>query len=201
MRRHMQHAVRLAEGSLRAGGRPVGALIVRSEERAGAPEGDTVLAACMDGSDCAGMGSCHPLHHPLMRCIDLVAQAQRQHRPPLTGSPAAEGAPSSGQKRPIPEMNGAGGSPRASPGSPAVPYLCTGYDAYVTVEPCAMCAMALVHSRIRRLVYAVPAADGALGSRYRLHTERSVNHHFQVFRGLLKTDALAVDPAVGSLAG
>ena len=71
-------------------------------------------------------------------------------------------------------------------------YLCSGCDAYVTLEPCAMCAMALAHARIRRLVYAVPcASEGALGSRYRVHTERSINHHYQVFRGLLCDEARA----------
>ena len=67
-----------------------------------------------------------------------------------------------------------------------------GCDAYVVVEPCAMCAMALVHSRVRRVIYALPSpAQGALGSRYRLHTERALNHHFAVYRGLLADEARA----------
>jgi tRNA-specific adenosine deaminase 3 len=49
--------------------------------------------------------------------------------------------------------------------------------------------MALVHSRIRRLVYALPAAEGALGSKYRLHTIPSINHHYQVVRGFLSEEA------------
>ena len=62
-----------------------------------------------------------------------------------------------------------------------------------------MCAMALVHSRIRRVLYALPAADGALGSAFSLHTERSLNHHFQAARGLLADEArLALgEPAPG----
>ncbi|KAL3925942.1 MAG: hypothetical protein SGPRY_003529 [Prymnesium sp.] len=69
-------------------------------------------------------------------------------------------------------------------------HLCAGCDAFVTVEPCAMCAMALVHSRIARVFYAIPSLErGALGSRFMLHTEASVNHHFQVVRGLLETEA------------
>ncbi|KAL5222997.1 hypothetical protein ABZP36_027710 [Zizania latifolia] len=63
------------------------------------------------------------------------------------------------------------------------PYLCTGFDIYLVWEPCSMCAMALVHQRFKRIFYAFPnPATGALGSVYRLHGEKSLNHHYSVFR-------------------
>lgn len=63
------------------------------------------------------------------------------------------------------------------------PYLCTGYDCYVVREPCAMCAMALVHSRVRRIMYCEPDLQhGALGGSFKLHGQRSLNHHYQVYR-------------------
>ena len=44
------------------------------------------------------------------------------------------------------------------------------------------CAMALLHSRIRRVFYMDAYKDGALGSRYKLHVHSSLNHHFEVYR-------------------
>lgn len=71
------------------------------------------------------------------------------------------------------------------------PYLCTGYDVYVTGEPCAMCAMALVHQRVRRVFYAFPNSRiGALGSAYRLHGERSLNHHYTVYHVVVPEEIL-----------
>ncbi|XP_052167558.1 tRNA-specific adenosine deaminase TAD3 isoform X3 [Oryza glaberrima] len=63
------------------------------------------------------------------------------------------------------------------------PYLCTGFDIYLVWEPCSMCAMALVHQRFKRIFYAFPnPITGALGSVYRLHGEKSLNHRYSVFR-------------------
>ncbi|KAK7261153.1 hypothetical protein RIF29_27458 [Crotalaria pallida] len=72
----------------------------------------------------------------------------------------------------------------------ARPYLCTGYDIYLVWEPCPMCAMALVHQRIRRIFFAFPNPNaGALGSVHRLQGEKSLNHHYAVFRVLLPEEA------------
>ncbi|KAJ4952833.1 hypothetical protein NE237_029665 [Protea cynaroides] len=71
------------------------------------------------------------------------------------------------------------------------PYLCTGFDIYLVWEPCTMCAMALVHQRIRRIFYAFPNPNaGALGSVYRLQGEKSLNHHYAVFKVLLPEEIL-----------
>ena len=47
--------------------------------------------------------------------------------------------------------------------------------------------MALVHSRIRRVFYGCgDNITGALGSRYKIHTQTGLNHHYEVFCGVLE---------------
>lgn len=61
-----------------------------------------------------------------------------------------------------------------------------GCTLYVTLEPCAMCAMAIVHARLQRVVYA--AADpktGACGSVFDLLADPRHNHRVQVHGGVL----------------
>ncbi|MQM08889.1 hypothetical protein Taro_041747 [Colocasia esculenta] len=71
------------------------------------------------------------------------------------------------------------------------PYLCTGFDIYLVWEPCAMCAMALVHQRIRRIFYAFPNLNaGALGSIHKLQGEKSLNHHYSVYRVFPSTEVV-----------
>ena len=47
--------------------------------------------------------------------------------------------------------------------------------------------MALVHSRIRRVFYGCEdQVIGALGSKYSLHVQHGLNHHYEVFTGVLQ---------------
>ena len=65
-----------------------------------------------------------------------------------------------------------------------------GSTLYVTLEPCAMCAMAMVHARVARVVYA--AADpktGACGSVFDLLADPRHNHRVQVERSPLADEA------------
>jgi tRNA(adenine34) deaminase len=69
----------------------------------------------------------------------------------------------------------------------------TGVTLYVTLEPCAMCAGAMVQGRLTRLVFGAPdPKSGAVGSLYNLAEEPRHNHRVQVERGLLAEECGAV---------
>lgn len=68
-------------------------------------------------------------------------------------------------------------------------YLCLNYDVYTTHEPCSMCAMALVHSRVKRCIFIKPMSmTGALrsdsGDGYSLHDTKVLNSKYEVFQWL-----------------
>ena len=66
----------------------------------------------------------------------------------------------------------------------------TGSTLYVTLEPCAMCAMAMVHARIARVVYgASDPKTGAAGSVFDLLTDPRHNHRVEVIGGVLAGEA------------
>ncbi|HEU4653068.1 MAG TPA: tRNA adenosine(34) deaminase TadA [Steroidobacteraceae bacterium] len=64
---------------------------------------------------------------------------------------------------------------------------------YVTLEPCAMCAGAMVHARVKRLVFAAtdPRA-GAAGSVFNIVQHAALNHRVQVDEGVLRDECSAV---------
>jgi len=60
-------------------------------------------------------------------------------------------------------------------------YRLTAADVYVTLEPCLMCVGALVHARVRQVVYgAVEPKTGALVSTVRALETPGLNHRFEV---------------------
>ena len=63
-------------------------------------------------------------------------------------------------------------------------------ELFVTLEPCAMCAGAIMHSRISRVVYGAPdPKTGACGSVVDLFVEDKMNHHARIQGGFLAGDA------------
>ena len=65
-----------------------------------------------------------------------------------------------------------------------------GCTLYVTLEPCAMCAMAMVHARVARVVFAATdPKTGAAGSVFDLLADPRHNHRVEVHGGVLATEA------------
>lgn len=60
---------------------------------------------------------------------------------------------------------------------------------YVTVEPCSMCAGAILWTRIKRVVYgAKDLKGGALGTTYNLYEIKNLNHYPKITSGVLKEE-------------
>jgi len=65
-------------------------------------------------------------------------------------------------------------------------YRLNGCELYVTIEPCPMCAGAIVHSRLRRLIFgARDEKGGGVKSLYRLLDDPRLNHQVPVTEGIL----------------
>ncbi len=69
-------------------------------------------------------------------------------------------------------------------------YRLNGCALYVTLEPCAMCAGAMIHARLDRLVFAaVDPKTGACGSVLSVLNHPQLNHQMQVEQGILADEA------------
>ncbi|XP_051879542.1 probable inactive tRNA-specific adenosine deaminase-like protein 3 [Pristis pectinata] len=181
MQTFMEKAIEVAKVGKGLGMEPVGAVMVN-------PASDRIIAV---GHDCRN--GPNPLLHAVMVCIDQVAYGQGG------GAFNHDKYPQCYFRSAEPFL----GDDVVSTAKPLLlsddhilkgtvtnrlPYICTGYDLYVTREPCVMCAMALVHSRIHRVFYGTSSPDGALGTKYKIHTRKDLNHHYVVFKGLMEKE-------------
>ena len=66
-------------------------------------------------------------------------------------------------------------------------------ELYVTLEPCPMCVGAMLHARVRRVIYAATdPKTGALGGAYDLLNSVGHNHSFEVTKGVLEEQSRAL---------
>ena len=72
-------------------------------------------------------------------------------------------------------------------------YRLTGLDVYSTIEPCAMCAGALIQARVRRLIYGAPdERAGAVESRFRICDTNFLNHRIEISSGVLEEECRTI---------
>ena len=72
-------------------------------------------------------------------------------------------------------------------------YRLPGCDLYVTLEPCVMCSGAIMHARVRRVVFgAGDPKTGACGSVVDLFAEAKLNHHATVTGGVMAEEAVSL---------
>ncbi|CAK7909355.1 tRNA-specific adenosine deaminase subunit Tad3p [[Candida] anglica] len=110
----------------------------------------------------------HPLSHATMEAIAQVADAERGRR--------SADSPESNDN---PETNA---------------YLCHDLLVYTTHEPCTMCCMGLVHSRIRRVVFMKEMPKhGALASNHQLGDMDGLNWKYDTWQWIRKEDIDALD--------
>lgn len=104
-----------------------------------------------------------PLDHSIMKGIQMVADEEQQRRERAAGHCLLE------------------------TDNREDTYLCLNFDVYTTHEPCSMCSMALIHSRVKRCIFVKPMTiTGSLrpasGDGYCMHSNKDLNSKYEVFQ-------------------
>lgn len=140
------------------------------------------------GHDC--WKGVHPLNHSVMVCIDLVARGQCGGAYTYDKYPACQFVLPDSSPSEIPsEIHSATTMPtcrvlrdKVTAEESSQPYICTGNNLYVTREPCIICAMLLVQSRIGSLLW---NSLYRFGTKYKIDAQTYSTHRFEVFKGVL----------------
>ncbi|KAL7420180.1 tRNA-specific adenosine deaminase subunit tad3 [Cryptotrichosporon argae] len=109
----------------------------------------------------------HPLRHAVLNCVANIARLR-------TVPPFADA---------VPARNGAD-------------YLLTSLTLFTTHEPCVMCCMALLHSRVSQVFYVHPSNGGGFEGVYQVHGRKDLNHRFEVYRWRGEVEALDLPDGV-----
>ncbi len=133
----------------------------------------------------------------MLRALDLAGRAQAEGEVPVGAVVVRDGELlGEGWNQPIaahdPTAHAEVLALRASAAA-ASDYRLGGATLYVTLEPCPMCAAAIVHARIARLVFgAWDPRQGAAGSAFNLVASDAMNHRVDTFGGVLSDECGAL---------
>ncbi|KAJ9116914.1 hypothetical protein QFC22_004571 [Naganishia vaughanmartiniae] len=155
VRKGIHRLVQLAQNAKEAGELPIAALAYSAPPDAQPMDPDLIPPTVhlrARGMD-RRYGSGHPLKHAAMGCVAEVARLR-------TCSPFTETTSST--------RNGAD-------------YLLTSMSLFITHEPCVMCSMALVHSRVKEVFFLVRNGEGGFGGAFDIHGHPGLNHKIDVY--------------------
>ncbi|MFE9020098.1 nucleoside deaminase [Streptomyces sp. NPDC007808] len=160
----MRLALDQAELAVRGGDVPVGAVVLSAD-------GTTVLGVGHNEREATGDPTAHAEVLAIRRAAAALQEAARSARASGAGQASGEG----------------GGERRAGE------WRLSGCTLVVTLEPCTMCAGALVQSRVDRVVYgARDDKAGAAGSLWDVVRDRRLNHRPEVIEGVLAQECARV---------
>lgn len=177
----MRCAVEESEQASKSGHIPIGAVIcghgqLLSRAYDGRCHKRATVSMCLvhnSTSNGISSGAAHPLHHAAIECIKKGAEREVENE--------ANNQAHLDKRLKI-EMDKVDYVSQAPDNLQDLPYLCTGLDMFITHEPCILCAMALLHSRIKRVFFMHANVKSGGFSRYMLHTRKALNHRFAVFQ-------------------
>lgn len=165
IRKGVNRILELAQSAVDAGELPVAAMASAAPERA-LPNDPDMIPPTLNmraGATDRRVSLKHPLKHAAMECVAEIANLRTQS--PFTETMASR--------------NGAD-------------YLLTSLSLFITHEPCVMCTMALLHSRVKEIFFLVRNSEGGFGGSFAIHGHPGLNHKIDVYdcSRLVKDEAL-----------
>lgn len=124
----------------------------------------------------------NPLNHAIFNCVRKVGELRYKADAETTTINGNDNEKRSSSTQPNTTANNTPTLSGLNACQNGAEYLCTSLTLFSTHEPCMMCAMALVHSRVRDIYFLKKStSSGGCGSVYGVHEMQNLNHHFEAW--------------------